>query len=119
MVSQILDAEIVFKGRKLPVLNSEMNIKAEWDIDISKYPSEAGLSISCKSISGSFCWEDRNLDYSRRTTITFSTSTSVKGSDWKIEVVKSSTNLIEDTSFKITPESAVIDFDLKNIKIKF
>jgi hypothetical protein len=45
MISKILDAEITLKERILPVLNSEMDIKVEWEVVLKKNDGYAEVEI--------------------------------------------------------------------------
>jgi len=107
MISKILDAEITLKERILPVLNSEMDIKVEWEVVLKKNDGYAEVEIQYLSVSGWFNWVDKTENYTKKNTIEFCTT-----KQWKLIPVNSL------LSVKIEPIMAEINFDKKEIKIQ-
>ena len=114
MISKILDAEITLKERILPVLNSEMDIKVEWEVVLKKNDENAEFEIQYLSVSGWFNWIDKTENYTKKNTIEFCTT-----KQWKlipVTPIAIFTNSL--VSVKIEPIMAEINFDKKEIKIQ-
>jgi len=108
MTSKLLELSVLYKQKKLNIVNTEMDMFVDWEVEVVKAEKVAQLLINC-IIYGSFAWTERNDDYKKETKITVKTDDS-----WKINVMADSFNLS-----LIVPETAFIDFDTKKITITF
>lgn len=107
MTTRILDAEIVLKEKKLPLVNTGLLIHIDWDIVLEKKENTAEIQIKYLEVYGDLEWLSQKDGYKQKTSINFRTD-----ENWKIQ---NENNL---TPFVVHPFYAKIDFDKKEIKIQ-
>jgi hypothetical protein len=106
MTTRIIDAEVIIKEKKLPIVNTEILIHIDWDINIKKEEDTAQIELNFIEVYGTIEWNTIKEGYKQKTSIYFRTD-----EHWKIETI----DLIP---FTIYPSYAKIDFDKKEIKIQ-
>jgi hypothetical protein len=109
MNTKILEATAILKGKNIPILNTEMDISADWDIQLQKEETLVRLNINVKSVYGDFHWVDNCGHYKKKVEIHFSTE------DWATKVV----NNISGYQEIIEPFKVKIDFDNKSVTVFF
>jgi hypothetical protein len=91
---QLLEAEAIINGNKILIINTEMNISVQYD------------NTQVLSVYGHFSYVKDKKYYTTKTTVKFTSD----------KLWKHHSNKIQKDNL---PESALIDFDNKEIKIQF
>lgn len=109
MRSKILDA--IAKNQNndhLSLVNTAIDIEADWDVALVLKDSVAELKISVNDVKGIYSYSEHRSGYEKITTIKFHTN-----SDWKIDIDTKS------VTFPLSPASAEINVYSKTLKVYF
>lgn len=107
MITQLFELTVNLNNRTINVINSDMRIHLEWDVELVKTEDTAKLKFIFKKLYGRFTIQENRELYMRTSEYKFSTDET-----WKY------TQLLFDSD-SISPESVILNFDDKSVKIKF
>lgn len=107
MHTKLLDLTVYINGKTLNVINSEMEVYANWDLSIQKKEDSASLIYAFTDLEGKFYVHESKELFQKTTEYKFRTDET-----WKFAHVPYCAD-------SISPTSAIINFDDKTVKIKF
>lgn len=107
MISKVLDAQIVLKGKTLPITNTEYDIFVEWAIAAEEKDESVELRMLFYRVYGKFQYKEVNDSYRKRVEVDFESN-----KDWVLSVEK-----MEVVNNRVYPELVVIELDNKKAKI--
>lgn len=111
LFSKIIDADIYINGKKVPVLNTDLEINLEWSINFAQKSNSVDIEIKVIGISGYFHITDIKEAYKKETKYTINQLL-----DWHSETILTSINLRNKS---ISPEHITLDFDKRQMRVKF
>jgi hypothetical protein len=107
MKTKLLEAKAVIKEKVINILNTDMDISANWDVELIKKEEFIFINMIFQQVYGSFNWVSSNDTYSKKTSLTFSSDET-----WNIKC-----KCDYDFNQPIFPTGAIINFDKKTIEI--
>lgn len=108
METRIIELSVILNSKQFNILNTDMDVKVNWDMDIKKTEKEARVSYSIIAMIGSFCIHSESELYQKKSTYKFKTD-----STWSYSTVPPNFTDV------VYPSSAVVNFDNKTVNIKF